>query len=367
MDLKVRNITLIITRWCNLNCTYCYEAYKNEEMMSLDLASKIVSNELYIAEEQKYDVFHVTFMGGEPFSNFFVIRRIVEWLTTQETRVRIEASAATNGTLITEEMKEWLEAHKSFFKVQISYDGGVSQQIANRTGQTIDLDFFLRTYPMQGVHITVSQATLPRLSQSVLNLVSKNARCSTNLARGTDWSMTDADVYLTELRVLSKYYLTLGLCKEPIPILTNSLELIGSSVLNRMPCGNVAYDVDGQVYPCHLFTPIVVGNGRAIHMTEFKRDCTMSQFGGLNDPYCSDCPLCNWCPTCYGFNYLLTGNTGTRDHSICKMMFAQALAASEYQIQYFRRAGVSEENAKKVKAAIQTYRILKTNTVGTVL
>ena len=88
---------------------------------------------------------------------------------------------------------------------------------------------------------------------------------------------------------------------------------------------------------------------------------------GLNDPYCTNCPLCNWCPRCYGFNYLLTGNTGTRDYSICKMIFAQALAASEYQIQYFGKADVSEEKKKKVNVAIQTYRILKTKIVGTEL
>ena len=41
------------------------------------------------------------------------------------------------------------------------------------------------------------------------------------------------------------------------------------------------------------------------------------------------------------------------------MMFAQALAACEYQIRYFSKVGVSASTAHKAKAAIRAYRILK--------
>ena len=43
------------------------------------------------------------------------------------------------------------------------------------------------------------------------------------------------------------------------------------------------------------------------------------------------------------------------------MMFAQALAASEYQICYFNTVGVTETTASKAKAAIHAYRTLRNN------
>lgn len=360
MIRKTKNITLIITRWCNLKCTYCYEHHKSQQMMSVDLALRLVTQALNQAETQKYEVLHITFMGGEPFYNFKVIKCVVEWSIKQKSHVLIEASAATNGTMITQEVKDWLTRHRNVLKIQLSYDGGVSQQITNRTPKPLDLRFFLTTFPIQGVHITISKDTLPSLSDSVTSLVSIGARCSTNLAAGTNWSNDDAMIYLRELRVIAENYLAKYADVEPIPILSCSLGLVGEQHPQAKPsCNGLTYDVDGTAYPCHLFSPIVVGDERAICLATFEQDEDLKQYGGKDDPHCTECPLCNWCPTCYGFNYLFTGSTGTRDHRTCKMMFAQAFAASEYQINYFRKVGITEANAHRAKAAIRAYRMLR--------
>ena len=330
--------------------------------MTCDVALCVVSQEFVTATQAGCKVFHVTFMGGEPFLNFDVIKSVVEWMQNQKTNVRMEAYATTNGTVLTEEMKDWLVAHKDIFKVQLSYDGTPVQQQANRASRAIDIDFFLATFPMQGVHVTISKQTLPRLSEGVRYILDKGARCSTTLAIGTEWADQDAIIYLRELRDLADAYLTRYTDREPIPALNGSLHLIGRHNVGKPSCRECidfrTYDVDGTAYPCHLFTPLVVGKERSISLDYFEKDDRLMQCGGKDDPYCSDCPLCNWCPTCYGFNYLFTGSTGARDHHICKMMFAQALAASEYQINYFRKVGITEANAHKARAAIHAYRIL---------
>ena len=333
--------------------------------MACDTALQIVSKELKVAEESGCEVFHATFMGGEPFLNFDVIKSVVGWMQGQTTNVRMEAYATTNGTVLTEEMKDWLVEHKDILKVQLSYDGTTAQQRANRTNRAIDIDFFLATFPMQGLHVTISRQTLPQLSEGVRYILAKGARCSTTLAIGTEWTDQDASIYLRELRTLADTYLTRYKEREPIPVLNGSLDLIGSRNVGKPSCREcidfLSYDVDGTAYPCHLFSPLVVGEERTISLSDFEKDDALTRYGGKDDPYCTECPLCNWCPTCYGFNYLFTGSTGTRDHRICKMMFAQALAASEYQIQYFRKVGITEANAHKAKAAIRAYRILKSN------
>ena len=362
-NAKVHALTLIITHRCNLDCTYCYEHHKDREMMSREMALHIVELELQKAEENGCTTFHITFMGGEPFLNFDVVKSVVEWMQNQKTNVRMEAYATTNGTVLTEEMKDWLVVHRDIFKVQLSYDGTTEQQQVNRTNRAIDIDFFLTTFPLQGLHVTISKQTLPRLSEGVRHILGKGARCSTTLAIGTEWTDQDAAIYLRELRDLSDVYLTRYTDREPIPALNGSLHLIGSSNVVKPSCRDcidfLAYDVDGTVYPCHLFSPLVVGKGQSINLPNFEKDDKLMQYGGKHDPYCTDCPLCNWCPTCYGFNYMLTGSMGTRDHRTCKMMFAQAFAASEYQINYFRKTGITESNVHKAKSAIRAYRILK--------
>ena len=151
--------------------------------------------------------------------------------------------------------------------------------------------------------------------------------------------------------------------REPIPALNGSLHLIGSHNVGKPSCREcidfLSYDVDGTSYACHLFSPLVTGIDRAITMSDFEKDESLSQYGGTEDPSCIDCPLCSWCPTCYGFNYLFTGSTGTRDHRICKMIFAQAFAASEYQIRHYSSVGITKATAGKAKAAVRAYRVLR--------
>ena len=332
-------------------------------MMAHDVALHVVAQEFEMATRAGCDVFHVTFMGGEPFLNFDVIKSVVEWMQNQNTNVRMEAYATTNGTVLTEEMKDWLVAHKDILKVQLSYDGTIAQQLVNRTSRVIDVDFFLTTFPMQGLHVTISKQTLPQHSEGVRYILDKGARCSTTLAIGTEWTDQDAIIYLRELRDLADAYLTRYTDREPIPALNGSLHLIGSHNVGNPSCRECidfrTYDVDGTAYPCHLFSPLVVGEERSIRLHDFEKDDKLMQSGGKADPYCADCPLCNWCPTCYGFNYLFTGSTGTRDHHGCKMMVAQAFAACEYQIRYLSKVGVTGSTAHKAKAAIRAYRILR--------
>ena len=53
--------------------------------MACDTALQIVSKELKVAEESGCEVFHATFMGGEPFLNFDVIKSVVGWMQGQTT------------------------------------------------------------------------------------------------------------------------------------------------------------------------------------------------------------------------------------------------------------------------------------------
>lgn len=354
-----RYVTLIVTRWCNIGCSYCYEKHKSKRLMPISVALSAVQEELDIAERERADLLHVKFMGGEPFLNFGLIRVVVEWLASRKSSVRCEASSITNGTLADNEIKQWLIRYKNIFRVQLSYDGGVEQQLLNRTDKPIDVRFFLNTYPRQGVHITVSKDTVKHLSQSVLSILKLGGLCSTTVAFGQKWTVEDARCYIGELRKLASAYLSHYTDREPLPILTEPLNLVGSPAPNGRICaGGITYDVDGEKYLCHFFSPLVVGLERSVRLSEMEPGCEFARTGGMKDESCGSCPISNLCTKCYGINYLLTNSTGKRDHSQCVMRFAQVLAASEYQIHAMDKWR-NEETLKKFSPAIQAYKTIR--------
>ena len=60
--------------------------------------------------------------------------------------------------------------HKKRFRVGLSYDGGDTMQAKNRKSSPIEVDWFVRTRPGQGVRMTLSKETLPTLADGILLL-----------------------------------------------------------------------------------------------------------------------------------------------------------------------------------------------------
>ena len=140
-----RTCMLMVTHACNLNCTYCYESHKKNAYMDVNLAKKIILREAQFVKESKdFDELEIDFMGGEPFMNFPLIKEIVEWLEGGVIDVPFICSATTNGTLLTDEIKNWLRKHKNIFVPSASYDGNIKMQLTNRGTDkyNIDLAFF---------------------------------------------------------------------------------------------------------------------------------------------------------------------------------------------------------------------------------
>ena len=63
---KVKQVTFIVTKDCQLACKYCYLVGKNSnETMSFEVAKKAV--DYILSEKVKDDSVVWDFMGGEPF------------------------------------------------------------------------------------------------------------------------------------------------------------------------------------------------------------------------------------------------------------------------------------------------------------
>ncbi|MEI8327792.1 MAG: radical SAM protein [Candidatus Taylorbacteria bacterium] len=128
---------LIVTDCCNLDCKYCFinlnipEGYKHT-VMNFDIGKESV--DMFFANLARnppdYDKRKKTilFYGGEPLSNFALIRQVVEYIETayrnriQEMGEMFQMSIVTNGTLINEEIASFMAARPNFL-VSISIDG----------------------------------------------------------------------------------------------------------------------------------------------------------------------------------------------------------------------------------------------------
>ncbi|AWK84881.1 quinohemoprotein amine dehydrogenase maturation protein [Azospirillum thermophilum] len=124
-EFPLSTVVLNVNTGCNLSCTYCYKedltTPAKGERMDFDTAARSV--DLLLQEAKGRDSVNVVFFGGEPLTNLPLIRRVVEYAGARgrETGQRIDFSLTTNAVLLTEEVVDWLDAHR--FGITVSMDG----------------------------------------------------------------------------------------------------------------------------------------------------------------------------------------------------------------------------------------------------
>ncbi|HBE77525.1 MAG TPA: hypothetical protein DDW65_07040 [Firmicutes bacterium] len=367
-NLKRRICMLMVTHACNLNCTYCYEAHKDNQMMSFDLAKSLIMKEAELVQnDPRFDELEIDFMGGEPLMNFELIKRIIEWLAAEPFPVPFICFASTNGTLLDEERKAWFKKYRDLVWLGASYDGSDEMQRKNRGTEerTVDFSFFHETWPIQGFKLTVSKESLPHLAAGIFDSQRKGYRLAASLAQGVDWSDVEAELYLEQLRLLAKAYLDNSRL-IPINLLTRGLfGLTNPSRHQRRFCGTgvhmISYDVDGRSYGCHMFSPVVLGQERALELSKVEWTCDTIAV----DARCNECCLKDYCPTCMGFNYRYRGDLSKRDFRWCKMILAEAIASCEFQIKVLaaRCESLTEDEAKHGQSALNAYPLLSSFSV----
>lgn len=77
-----------------------------------------------------YEAIEIQFMGGEPLLEFPLIKECAEWLwSTSVTDKQMMLFAPTNGTLLTNDMKEWFAKNKDRIHLGLSFDGDMAMQM----------------------------------------------------------------------------------------------------------------------------------------------------------------------------------------------------------------------------------------------
>ena len=114
-----RTVDLEITSRCNLRCRYCY-FFDNPEVTYQDLSTEEWLQ--FIDELGKCSVMNVCLAGGEPF-----IREDLPDLIEAIVKNRMRFNILSNGTLINDNIAEFIAKTRRCYYVQVSIDGSSAE------------------------------------------------------------------------------------------------------------------------------------------------------------------------------------------------------------------------------------------------
>lgn len=133
-NFPLSTIVLNVNTGCNLSCTYCYkedlDTPTKGRKMAFDTAVRSI--DLLLKESPDRESYNVVFFGGEPLSNLPLIREVVGHAEARFAALgrEVNFTLTTNATLLTEEIVDWLDAHR--FGLTVSMDGPKALHDKNR-------------------------------------------------------------------------------------------------------------------------------------------------------------------------------------------------------------------------------------------
>lgn len=357
-EKKYRTLTLVSTKSCNLQCKYCYEKHdlRDNCTMDFDVAKNAISD--HLNRDDDFDFVCIDIFGGEPLMVFPFIKQVFEWCRGKKWKKRYLFMVATNGTLLTDEMKEWFTRNKKHITMALSIDGNRTAHNINRNDSydqvSPHLNFFKNTWPDQPAKMTISDETIPYVADSVIELEEFGLYFTANLPLENIWGNETnkkklLEIYNEQLMRLVDYYVEnshlypvyplLGIlpAESGIPELKIATDADNDCDCVRF-CGAghemIVVDVDGQNYPCHRFLPWVTGKNEKLE--------SINRQNVWKPDECNNCAIVQSCPTCAGYNWEVSGDTGIRTAYHCEAHKLEVLAAAQIAAQRLGKIPITE-------------------------
>ena len=329
--------SLCLTHNCNLDCIYCYQKHSSNARMSFETAKKSI-NWIFNNIPKDTNKIEINFIGGEPLLEFNLIKQIFEYTKSQNPKVNYTFFASTNGTLLTYDIKKWFTTYKDLFCLGLSLDGIREVHNYNRSNSFdfIDIDFFIKTWPQQGVKMTLSEFSLENLAENIIYIHSLGIKeiGGVNLFEGNfDWSNEKyIKALIPQLKKLVDFYLE----NDTLPLnqmFNKKLNLCESKEkFKRKYCGvgtgTIFFDVDGTQYPCSFITPMTFSKNELnnIMKTDFK-----DAINFIDEECFNNCYIYQLCPNCSGANYMANKTFKIRNKSKCKIQKLICLFVADLQ------------------------------------
>lgn len=358
MQKKEIILMLTITDNCNLNCIYCYENKRTNQIMTLKTAKNILKE--YLNKTEEYSFVHISLFGGEPFLFPELIKNICEWTWARNWKVSYLFDFSTNGTLFNSDIKQWLTQNSNRIKLNLSADGNKISQDVNRSqsfGQ-VEYDFFIKTWKNPAVKMTISKQSFPFLADNIIffhELGFEFVEC--NFAEGINWEV-DEKILIKESKKMVKYYKNhpeINVC----PLFNFDFNPYLQTKSKEKKCGIgehiFMYYMDGKLYPCNCVSPLDMNDAqlKVLENIDYtKNEC-------LIDYDCMEnCDFYSLCPTCYAANYLREGTLWKRNRKLCNILkirvyYSAIIKATRILEQKDKIARMSEDEKMYYKYEIE--------------
>ena len=333
-------IVLQVTRACNMRCRYCgftsdsgFDRNHGSEKMAWNTAKKAI--DFLRSHSELRDHVEVSFYGGEPFLNFELIRKAVEYSEKVFAGKKLVFRVTTNGTVINDEIIDFVNKHNLF--VCFSIDGPRNFHHKNRRYAKNGLGTF--DDAIRNLNKMVARVNDYKIKISINSVIDpeENYHEYENffnnepafdgieiISNALDSTLLSEDIYLSsdaqlnnELEKLN-FYLNLmstkfSEIKSNLNSFNDLFELVHS--FDRMselsnkghhdgPCfpgySNLLITVDGSILPCEksseLATCMYIGTLE--DGFDYDKINTMLNIGKISEQYCSECPIIRHCKMC---------------------------------------------------------------------
>ncbi|MGC5702173.1 quinohemoprotein amine dehydrogenase maturation protein [Pseudomonas sp. NFXW11] len=345
----LNTVVLNVNTGCNLSCTYCYKEDLDKpsagKKMGLDTA--IASVEMLLEQSPDEERYCVVFFGGEPLSNRPLIEAMVEYCEQRFGALGkvVEFVMTTNATLLTEEIVDYLNAHR--FGLSVSIDGPKTVHDRNRItvgGQgTYEVvrrkaQMLLSRYHSRPVGARVTLTTGVTDVETIWDhLFNELGFAEVGFAPVTSGDISSFNLSSEELievfasmKRLGRRYLDAALEHRNIGFsnLHQLLTDIHEGHKKALPCGAglkmLAVDHKGELNLCHRFTGSSLPTFGNVHQGGVKQvqlNDFLSQRLDRTDTGCDSCRIRNLCSGgCYHESYARYGDPAHPTYHYCELM-----------------------------------------------
>lgn len=348
LERNINTIFIMLGTGCNFHCNYCMQ---NGD--SIKKLPTVINEEIYdfiksILEQQENGI-NLHFFGGEPFLYWDNMRKITEYFEDNE---KINFSCITNGSLITQEMADFMNIHN--FSVTVSWDGASTlltrgYDVFSNSKQK-DILYSLSKLGLSGV---LTSVTTPMKLMDDFQFLDNEYRNIWNYhlhinmdelfdigIENKELIELDYNSIRSDMKTMAESYLRnvenptdpdifngMLYCRHAIIhdivmtvrdfIKNNKKDNINNFCNHFSSCGNglnvLNMDVAGNLYSCHnKFESI--GN---IHTPYFNYLNRLLDLDSTYDFYREECSMCSVYPACRGGCKLIDKNM--RDKSYCEL------------------------------------------------
>lgn len=311
----VKSLCLMVAQDCNMRCKYCFGdggSYGQERaVMSPEVGKAAVDFLLKNAGLRKH--FEIDFFGGEPLMNMETVKAVTNYVhqKEKELNVHFKLTMTTNGLLLNEENRTWLNDNN--LSLVLSTDGrkdvhdrmrpdaggqGTYDRVMKNFKAMVDSrngeNYYMRgTYTKHNLDFTKDVLDMNDKGFDILSVepvVAKDA---------PDYALTDAELprIYEEYDRLTEAYMKRRREGRGFFFFHFNMDLSnGPCIAKRLAgCGSgheyYAVSENGDLYPCHQF----VGRGKyklgdvfnGVNHPEVSQYFRESHV--LNKPKCRDC------------------------------------------------------------------------------